>query len=48
MWWNFVSSRKDRLIAAAAAWDRREFPLVPGDAHEFIGLPDGPGPERAR
>jgi redox-sensitive bicupin YhaK (pirin superfamily) len=48
MWWNFVSSRKERLIEAARAWEAREFPPIPGDSSELINLPDGPGPERAR
>jgi redox-sensitive bicupin YhaK (pirin superfamily) len=40
IWWNFVSSRKDRIEAAKADWKAGHFPLVPGDTTEFIPLPD--------
>jgi len=40
IWWNFVSSRKDRIEAAKADWKAGRFPLVPGDTSEFIPLPD--------
>ncbi len=40
IWWNFVSSRKDRIEAAKADWKAGRFDLVPGDATEFIPLPD--------
>lgn len=39
IWWNFVSSSKDRIDAAKADWAARRFPLVPGDDSEFIPLP---------
>jgi redox-sensitive bicupin YhaK (pirin superfamily) len=39
MWWNFVSSRKERIAQAAADWKAGRFAPVPGDA-EFIPLPD--------
>ena len=39
IWWNFVSSSKDRIAAAAADWKAGKCPLVPGDAEEFIPLP---------
>lgn len=39
IWWNFVSSRKERIEQAAADWKQGRFPPVPGDA-EFIPLPD--------
>ena len=42
VWWNFVSSRRDRIQEAKRAWRAGEFPLVPGDADEFIPLPDVP------
>ena len=42
MWWNFVSSSKDRIIEAAARWRDGTFPIVPGDEHEAIPAPDGP------
>jgi redox-sensitive bicupin YhaK (pirin superfamily) len=45
LWWNFVSSSKERLEEAKQDWlkgpgasDR--FPLVPGDSDEFIPLPE--------
>jgi redox-sensitive bicupin YhaK (pirin superfamily) len=40
IWWNFVSSRKERIEAAKADWKAGRFPLVPGDASEFIPLPE--------
>lgn len=39
IFWNFVSSRKDRIEQAAADWRARRFPGVPGDS-EFIPLPE--------
>jgi redox-sensitive bicupin YhaK (pirin superfamily) len=39
IWWNFVSSRKERIEAAKADWKAGRFDLVPGDATEFIPLP---------
>ena len=44
IWWNFVSSRWDRIEQAAADWKAGRFPQVPGET-DFIPLPDrGPGP----
>ncbi len=40
IWWNFVSSRKERIEAAKADWKAGRFGLVPGDTTEFIPLPD--------
>lgn len=40
IWWNFVSSSKDRLEAAKADWAAGRFDAVPGE-HEFIPLPKG-------
>jgi len=40
IWWNFVSSRKERIEAAKADWKSGRFDLVPGDTAEFIPLPD--------
>jgi hypothetical protein len=40
IWWNFVSSSKDRIDAAKADWKAKRFTAVPGDADEFIPLPD--------
>jgi redox-sensitive bicupin YhaK (pirin superfamily) len=39
IWWNFVSSRKDRIEQAKADWRAGKFDSVPGDS-EFIPLPD--------
>jgi redox-sensitive bicupin YhaK (pirin superfamily) len=40
IWWNFVSSRKDRIEQAKADWKGARFDTVPGDDKEFIPLPD--------
>tara|TARA_R110002072_G_scaffold66874_2_gene164401 strand:+ start:1946 stop:2821 length:876 start_codon:yes stop_codon:yes gene_type:complete len=40
VWWNFVSSDKERLEAAKARWKAGGFGTVPGDAEEFIPLPE--------
>jgi redox-sensitive bicupin YhaK (pirin superfamily) len=40
IWWNFVSSSKDRIDAAKADWKARRFALVPGDDKEFTPLPE--------
>lgn len=39
MYWNFVSSRKDRLEQAKLDWQEDRFPKVPGDEEAFIPLP---------
>lgn len=41
VWWNFVSSSKERIEQAKADWFEGRFPVVPGDADEYIPLPDG-------
>jgi redox-sensitive bicupin YhaK (pirin superfamily) len=40
IWWNFVSSRKERIDSAKADWKAGRFGLVPGDTVEFIPLPE--------
>ncbi len=40
IWWNFVSSRKERIDQAKADWKLGRFDAVPGE-NEFIPLPDG-------
>jgi redox-sensitive bicupin YhaK (pirin superfamily) len=40
IWWNFVSSRKERIEQAKADWKAGHFGKVPGDEIEFIPLPD--------
>jgi redox-sensitive bicupin YhaK (pirin superfamily) len=39
VWWNFVSSSKDRIEQAKADWKRGKFAKVPNDS-EFIPLPE--------
>lgn len=39
MWWNFVSSRKERLEQAKDDWKHRRFPLIPGDSEDRIPMP---------
>jgi redox-sensitive bicupin YhaK (pirin superfamily) len=38
MWWNFVSSRKDRILQASADWEGMRMGSVPGET-DFIPLP---------
>jgi redox-sensitive bicupin YhaK (pirin superfamily) len=40
IWWNFVSSRPERIEQAKEEWAQGRFDTVPGDAEEFIPLPD--------
>jgi redox-sensitive bicupin YhaK (pirin superfamily) len=40
IFWNFVSSSKDRIERAKAEWREGAFPKVPRDDEEFIPLPD--------
>jgi hypothetical protein len=40
LWWNFVSSRKERIEAAKEEWKSGRFALIPGDETEFIPLPE--------
>jgi redox-sensitive bicupin YhaK (pirin superfamily) len=40
IWWNFVSSRKERITQAKADWKLGRFDVVPGDDKEFIPLPE--------
>jgi hypothetical protein len=39
IWWNFVSSSKERIDQAKEAWKQGRFDAVPGET-EFIPLPD--------
>ncbi len=41
LWWNFVSSSKERILAASADWEAGRFDRVPGET-EFIPLPPTP------
>ena len=40
IWWNFVSSSKERIEQAKEEWRSRRFDIVPGDEEEFIPLPE--------
>ena len=39
IWWNFVSSSKDRIEKAKLDWRHNRFPVVPGDEDERLPLP---------
>jgi hypothetical protein len=39
MWWNFVSSRWERIKKAKADWKEGRFPKVPGETG-FYPLPE--------
>lgn len=39
IWWNFVSSRKERIEQAKADWESGRIILPPNDNEEFIPLP---------
>jgi pirin-like protein len=52
IWWNFVSSSKERIEQAKEDWKSGRFGAVPGDP-EFIPLPtgaagEGPAPPMER
>jgi len=42
VFWNFVSSSRDRINQAKEDWKAQRFPLIPGDDKEFIPIPDVP------
>ena len=42
VWWNFVSSSRDRINQAKHDWKEGRFAKVPGDADEYIPLPEVP------
>lgn len=44
LYWNFVSSSKERLAQAAADWKAGRMKLPDADDGEFIPLPDDPAP----
>jgi redox-sensitive bicupin YhaK (pirin superfamily) len=41
IWWNFVSSSKERIEMAKEEWRTGRFDIVPGDEEEFVPLPTG-------
>jgi hypothetical protein len=40
IFWNFVSSSKERIEAAKRQWKERRFPVVPGDEVDVVPLPE--------
>jgi redox-sensitive bicupin YhaK (pirin superfamily) len=40
IWWNFVSSRKERIEQAKSDWKEGKIILPPSDNHEFVPLPE--------
>lgn len=40
VWWNFVSSSRERIEQAKADWQAMRLGTIPGDDREFIPLPD--------
>ena len=44
IWWNFVSSSRERIGRARADWREGRIPLPVGDDQEFIPLPRDPPP----
>jgi redox-sensitive bicupin YhaK (pirin superfamily) len=39
IWWNFVSSRRERIAEAAELWDRQQMSRIAGET-EWIPLPE--------
>ena len=42
VFWNFVSSSRERISQAKEDWQAMRFPLIPGDDEEYIPLPEVP------
>jgi redox-sensitive bicupin YhaK (pirin superfamily) len=42
VWWNFVSSSRERINQAKSDWRNGAFGTVPGDSDEYIPIPDVP------
>ncbi len=42
VWWNFVSSSRDRINQAKEDWTAGRFAKVPGDDKEWIPIPEIP------
>ena len=42
VWWNFVSSSRERINQAKEDWTAGKFPKVPGDDKEWIPIPEVP------
>jgi redox-sensitive bicupin YhaK (pirin superfamily) len=47
MFWNFVSSSRDRLKQASQDWENKLFPKVPND-HTYIPLPQRPSANKTK
>lgn len=45
MWWNFVSTSKERIEQAKEDWRNQKFEKIPDDAKEFVPLPDWNEPQ---
>ena len=45
IWWNFVSSRKERIEQAKADWQAGRIALPPTDNQDVIPLPEDPRPK---
>jgi redox-sensitive bicupin YhaK (pirin superfamily) len=45
IWWNFVSSSRERIERAKQEWKDGAFGTIPGDDQEFIPLPEERKPE---
>lgn len=43
IWWNFVSSDRDRIEQAKLDWTAQRFPTVPGDHEPWVPIPNGGG-----
>jgi redox-sensitive bicupin YhaK (pirin superfamily) len=39
IWWNFVSSRKERIAEASDLWAKQQMGRIPGES-EWIPLPE--------
>jgi hypothetical protein len=42
VWWNFVSSSRERINEAKRLWKAGGFPAIPGDDQEWIPIPEVP------
>jgi len=40
IWWNFVSSRNERIEQAKEDWKQGRIKLPPNDRNDFIPLPE--------
>src|SRR2546422_6819281 len=47
IWWNFVSSRRERITEAASEWSAHQTPRIEGEK-DWMPLPRAPPPLRPR